>query len=361
MIDQSPHWVVGSQKIYNQLQAWKLAKSISTVPSFYFYEKEYDSMDWTKEPVESWEDLCRERCLELRNKYKKLSLFYSAGRDSHHILRCFAKFNIHLDELIVMDHTLNQLRRQEYINYILPQVKTFVTRFPKTTVKTMYIDEAMYESYYYDAVLEDPYTGTLPIFQPTSYNFYMKNVLRVLDLTHGVILGVDKPRIILENGKFYSSVLDKTMEPFITDLPNLEYFYYAPTMPKLHVKQTWMTLKHIELAYPKNIVDKEFMIDFCGNAHSLKYDEFCLSCGRGPAWNINLGIQNGKSKHKEQGYQPVFLQMQQLAKMRGWKSVNYYMDAFDDLTRNLSSIFNQNDARRGVVGVYGKKYYLKDQ
>jgi len=86
-------------------------------------------------------------------------------------------------------------------------------------------------------------------FQPTNFSCYVKKILHADEPNHGIILGVDKPRIILEDGKYYSTVIDKTMETFITDIPNIELFYYAPDMPKVHLKQSWMTLNHIEKTY----------------------------------------------------------------------------------------------------------------
>ena len=105
-----PHWVVNGERTSSQFDAWRAASKLGIMPSFYFYEEQYDKLDWTKEPTESWDEICYERCITLRQKYKKLSLFYSAGRDSHHILKCFYYFNIPLDEIVLLNlKTNNQL------------------------------------------------------------------------------------------------------------------------------------------------------------------------------------------------------------------------------------------------------------
>jgi hypothetical protein len=99
---QLPHWQVNGEKFNSQFLAWRTASEKNTKPSFYFYDEEYDKLNWTQEPNESWDDICYERCFVLRERYKKLTLMYSAGRDSHHLLRCFIKFKIPLDELILI-------------------------------------------------------------------------------------------------------------------------------------------------------------------------------------------------------------------------------------------------------------------
>src|SRR3990172_5937246 len=92
-----PHWVVGNNQTSSQVNAWKLKLASPDDPMrFYCNEDEYDTLDWTKEPIDSWESLCYKKCVLLRQKYKKLSLFYSAGRDSHHVMRCFIAAGIQL-------------------------------------------------------------------------------------------------------------------------------------------------------------------------------------------------------------------------------------------------------------------------
>ena len=112
-----PHWIVDGQRTSSQFDAWRAASQLGIKPHFHFYEEQYDEMDWTKEPNETWDQLCYERCMTLRNRYKKLSLFYSAGRDSHHILRCFYHFNIPIDELVLVDFQTKPERQYQIINY----------------------------------------------------------------------------------------------------------------------------------------------------------------------------------------------------------------------------------------------------
>ena len=71
-----PHWSVNGEQTSSQIDAWRSAVQANTVPSFYFYEDEYNKLDWTNEPTATWDQLCYDRCMQLRTTYKKLSLFY---------------------------------------------------------------------------------------------------------------------------------------------------------------------------------------------------------------------------------------------------------------------------------------------
>lgn len=391
-----PHWIVNGQRTSSQIDAWRAARGTGKNPYFYFYDEEYDTLDWTKEPTESWEQLCLERCLQLRQRYNKLSLFYSAGRDSHHILRCFYYFKIPLDEILLLNLKTNHIRQDELIRLIYPQVHEFLRAYPNTKVTTVDVGVEEFDNYFVDDWLEKPATAlTHGQFQPTNFSYYVKKILHADEPSHGIILGVDKPRIILEDGKYYSSIIDKTIETFITDIPNIEFFYYAPDMPKIHLKQSWMTLNHIERVYGSSVlytpeqvdplinvklgapvnsfniskptvnkknknITEEFLKEYCGNSHSEYYDDFCISCGRGAAWNVNLGIQNGKSKYKDQGRDKVFQNLIKIGQENNWTSAQNFTDAMNYLKNSMPEIFNKNDPYQGTLGVYSKKYYMKD-
>jgi hypothetical protein len=166
-------------------------------------------------------------------------------------------------------------------------------------------------------------------------------------------------------------------------------------MPKIHVKQSWMVLNHIERNYGKliytpdqldplinsalgahsssfsistptdttkstNTITSEFLIEYCGNAHGDYYDDFCIGSGRGSAWNVNLSIQNGKSKHKNAGRETIHQKVLKTALDEKWKGAYNFTDAMNHLKNEYSHVFNGGDPYLGTLGVYSKKYYMKD-
>ena len=80
-----PHWVVGDKKIYNQFSANQLAfRDNGPAYKFCWLDDVYVKQLWDQEPTELWEELCVERARAIRQKWKKIKLFFSAGRDSGH-------------------------------------------------------------------------------------------------------------------------------------------------------------------------------------------------------------------------------------------------------------------------------------
>jgi hypothetical protein len=69
---------------------------------FYFFDKEFRTVDWSVEPTESLTELYKERALNLREKYEYLILAYSGGHDSTNVLETFYYNNIHLDEILIV-------------------------------------------------------------------------------------------------------------------------------------------------------------------------------------------------------------------------------------------------------------------
>jgi hypothetical protein len=355
---QLPHWQVDGERFNSQFLAWRTASRKNTKPSFYFYEEEYDKLNWTQEPKESWDDICYERCFVLRERYKKLSLMYSAGRDSHHILRCFLKFKIPLDELIILKaHFLSTNKKIEFENYIVPQAKKFLEYFPQCKITVLEDDSSLYENYFKNDFLEKKNSAFANGMFITTLPFRLSAIKHDLH-DNGFIFGVDKPRILLEDGKYYSTVIDKTIEFFMADFPNVEFFYYAPDMPKIHLKQSWMLLNHLEKNYAD--ITSDFLIDYCGNSFSDKYDELCIASGRGPAWNVGLDMQNGKNKYKGAGHSKPMQDVLKYELSTNLEAAWNYRTAMQEMQEKYSHIFNNNDPLLGTIGIYAKKYYMKD-
>jgi hypothetical protein len=357
MISLAPHWVVGENRFYNQIEAWaEIIKSKQTY-RFYFYENEYDRHDWTKEPTDSWDTLVHARCLQLRQQYKALKLFYSAGRDSNHILRSFVKHKIPIDELILMDFSENPIRVKEYNEFVLPMALKYQKINPAVKISTIKVSHQLYENFYSDDWMEKQNTLQLGIFQPINYEWMVRKCTDPAVSSTGFILGTDKPKIQYKDGMVYTAVLDKTLEVFLNNgVDNLEYFYYSPTLPELHIKQCHMLVNYLEEHYPD--ADQKFISEFVDNAHSPYYDEMCIAVGRGAADDVTNACQNGKNKYR--GGHPLFAYISNRAKEEKWASYHHFKEAMNWFHSKYSAAFHSdNPIESGTIGIWGKQYFIK--
>ena len=353
-----PHWIVGDERIYNQLIAWQRINETKREFRFYFYENEYDKHNWSVEPSDSWENLVHTRCVQLRQKYRTLKLFYSAGRDSHHILNSFIKHNIPIDELIVLDQITNEARHWESTQIILPMAERYRVHNPKVKITRVELGEKAFDMYFHNnfTVSETSNSNNHQYFMPCRYDWIAANLTTVDNSGTGYIVGSDKPRFIWKDGNIYTAILDKIIEIFLDKNELIEHFYYAPDLPELHIKQCHQIVNYLEEHYPD--ADARFISKFMDDPHSQYYDEMCIACGRGPAWNINLTLQNGKNKYMN-GKHETLTKIQQYAKDHQWKSYLRWQDSIEYLTTTASEIFKQGDVLNGTVGIWGKEYFIK--
>lgn len=355
-----PHWIVGGEPIYNQVDAWKQITTTKKDYRFYFFEEQYDQLDWTKEPNDDWDTMVTNKLLMLRQKYKKLSLFYSAGRDSHMILRHFYKTGIKLDSIVMLRMLPSKVRMFELENYIMPKVQEFTARYPNTKVNFVTYDESIFKSYFRDGWIYQPHQSMrMNFFFPSDYGWFLKYTLDP-DLNNGYIVGSDKPRLWIEDNKVYSLMIDKTIDPFLTDMPNLELFYYSPDYPELYLKQNWMMLNYLEQNFSDRLTP-EFLNEFiAGKQSAWWYDQLCLSCGRGPAFDLSLSIQNGQSKPTHQKNDPKYAGVLDKALDYKWKAAAVYADSIEQITKELSETLTNGDFYQGVTGILSKKYFMKE-
>lgn len=355
----APHWLIGDKKIYNQWEATRTAfKQGGPAYRYVFLEEQYDTLDWTKEPDETWEELCLLQALRLRNKYKKLKLFFSAGRDSGHIWRVFEQNNIPIDEIIVGYSPYHPQRRYEFENFLYPKAIELCRRHPKMKLRVMSIDLDQFDLQFGN---EDWIEGeqchlNRMLFEPHRYS----RVLPALDPDAtdpqcGYVLGLEKPRIVLLDGHFAFRHLDTDAEVWVFNLPNLEWFYWAPEMPKLFLKQCWMAVNYFESRYPG--ADADFIAKF-QNPWTVYYDEWCKSVGRGPAmiWECGNGVQKVNNN-----YHPSIQASIAYAQNQNWSCYHTWRSIIDDCSRNWSHCFNEGDPMKGRIGIWGKPYLMKQQ
>lgn len=341
--DLLPYWTVDGQVYYNQFSAWLAVGSGNTSRAkFHIYDQAYDRLDWTQEPNQTWDELVRVRCLQLRSQYKHLCLLYSAGRDSHHILRSFANNGIHLDEIIVVDHTLSPLKHPEVNAWMLPLAQQYVKNYnPACRISQIDVDRSSFDDFFTESWTENSVmAGMNGQFQPANYPWLVTHYLgHRMPSGAGIITGVDKPRLMLSGG-WIQSVFYDTMFDWYSS-PNLafEYFYITPNLPELYVKQCHMVVNWWQQHMPN--IDADTIDEFINDPRSGHYDNYNLACGRGPAVDIGFQGQNGLNKYPS-GNHAVFQILHRTAKEQNWSSYNHWRENYNWIKAHTPHAFKTN-------------------
>ena len=73
-----------------------------------FEINDYQYSDDSVIQCKSFDELLKERCIQLRDKYNYLILYFSGGSDSETTLQSFIRSGIHLDEIVTNVFEINE-------------------------------------------------------------------------------------------------------------------------------------------------------------------------------------------------------------------------------------------------------------
>lgn len=246
-------------KIQACFHSLKVQKQVDWV----FNDIEFSLHDWTNEPTESLDQLYDQRSKFLREKYDYLILSYSGGADSHNILMSFIRQGLHIDEILIntmeqgwQPYTTLDARNKSSLNsgaehYLqtIPRLKEVEKYIPRTKITICDLTQHVYDSLLSvgDASWVLQKREALNPIGITRFNYiYFDEVRKRFDREKkiGIILGVEKPKSLIEDGKFYVRFNDRsanmvTIIDHIKDYDNsaIEYFYWSPDCVPLLIKQ----------------------------------------------------------------------------------------------------------------------------
>ena len=229
---------------------------------FNFNDEIFSNYDWSVEPSEDLYEIYKQRAIQLRMKYDNLILYFSGGIDSTTILRIFLDNNIKLDGVVIygtwkLDHKYgkNNLDVAEQnragIPYLKELEKTYNIKIDYHLIDTTEM---------YDNFKDTDWVFTCNTYlAPRMYahNFYWQDPWMQKFLDSGntaFIRGIDKPRIIIEDGEWKLGFLDvqcidsspSGMYDAKNDHHNTEYFFWTPDFPKLLSKQCHIIIDYFE-------------------------------------------------------------------------------------------------------------------
>jgi hypothetical protein len=356
MLTKIPHWIVGEQRYTNQFETWQAMAATKQPARFCLYEDAFDSLDWTQDPAESWDELLRVRCIQLRQKYKNLKLLYSGGRDSHCILQTFIRNQIPIDELLIVNYSRNPVRSVEYANWISPMAHGYLQHNSRAKITTLTIGVEDYKKWYNETWSEKSSANTVRgLFQPSDYSWMIEQQCRVDHSSTGIMCGLEKPDLVIQDNKLFVTNQDAAFLQYFHNVSIMDFFYISPDLPELHLKQAWMIINYIAKHYPN--ADSTFLKNF-QNVHSGYYDELAIAVGRGPAVNINAPEQNGLAKYA--GSHPAFQVLKKIIISESPTSWNRYQENMNWFYKNQDSSIDlaAGDWWCGAKPLQSKYYFV---
>jgi len=211
------------------------------------------------------EDLYRQRAEILREKYKKIRIYFSGGSDSYNILNTFIKNNILIDEIVVRwsndsidgrfhhsnifnNHASNSLFEWDYA--IKPTLDQISKHYPNIKITIEDITTVKIAD-------KEKYT-VKNILSVIEKNSFMRGTLgsvlqrigrgdEVFDFTESVanVFGVEKPILFYINGEFYFAFNDLSFEMFSGHTSSVpEPFYWSVDFPELAIAQACVLALH---------------------------------------------------------------------------------------------------------------------
>lgn len=256
----------------SKIQAALFSAKVNKPITWNFHREFFNTYDWSKEPEKTLDQLYDDRARRLREQYDYLILSYSGGADSHNILMSFVRQGLHIDELIinhmsdawgkfiVLDHkqTASWNTGAEHDLHTIPILKQVQPLIPRTKITVLDLTDNLFDTFL-DAgdaswVLER--TEGLNPLNVTRFNYsYFDEVRKRFDKDHKIamIVGVDKPRILVKNDNVYIMFNDRVVN--IVPVNNhfneytnstLEFFYWSTDAVDMLCKQAHVIKRFIE-------------------------------------------------------------------------------------------------------------------
>lgn len=255
---ERPYYDVAGKVYYNKLEAIRetdrISKATGIGPWFILRFNCFNSLsqcDFSKEPQETYDELCVQRAKQLRDKYKYIRLWYSGGVDSHTTLKSFYRAGVAIDEIVcVRQENLGGYENYEANLVVKPNLQKIQAWFPNTKITDLNYFFNIANNDYDSDKFQSKLQRILPgwhLFRSVACGFDIKQDLldQYYDGNNCELVGEPKPSIIKKNGKWYSYILDNTLEG-VLPLPGLELFHLSRDFPQIYIKQCHMLKNNYE-------------------------------------------------------------------------------------------------------------------
>lgn len=254
---------------YSKLEAIQASEKHNKTLQWNFNDEVYSSYDWSIEPIESLEDLYRDRAQQIRDKYDYLILWLSGGADSANILNAFINNDIKIDEVAsyvnyeATGDKYNFLNGEIY-NVAIPMVEKAKEKQPwlKHTLidlPSLTMDHFAQHGTKFDWIYHMNWYLTPNSMTRQDIKMKIPEWANMINSGKKVCFlhGVDKPRVTCNRnkGQYHFKFVDLidnsvTANMQINDNPWEfdELFYWSPDAPKIPIKQGHVIKQYMKTA-----------------------------------------------------------------------------------------------------------------
>lgn len=356
---RTPHIQVGDRKHLSIYQAWNDIDHSKESFHFNLFDNLWENYNWQAPPTEDWDTLLCRRCLDIRSRFDWVRLWFSGGRDSHLVLESFIKNKIRLDELTVWYNPYDQQRGPEVELIIIPLLKKIKLSNPEIKITILDVRLEDYEKFYnneywLEQQLGHP-GGTWLFYPGQNTTMFLRRPDLFPQRDQGLrdvnIFGMEKPRLTLEDGKWYSQLVEHSFAVHWAPNELTEMFYISPDMPELYAKQIWMLIDHIETKIGP--VEQSWLYKYiAGRVGPKLYDDLSLAIGRKPYTHPSIGLGTNKGRDNR------FTKLVDWAQKTNWAPYKHWHNTLEKLKAEKSD--NWNHKYDHPTGILSKKIFIKD-
>ena len=354
-VNEKLFWICDGVKFTNKWKALEHSHATGKSIHFNFFDEEFSKYNWQIEPPLSWEELLKQRALQLREKYDYIRLFYSGGVDSQTMLETFVKNKIPIEEILVYrgsaatDNCDDEPADDEVKLVALPYLNSIEALIPQTKIRVLetgasWLNDNLTEDYFYEES-----TFALRIWcerhlykrEPDLLKPYEKGLL------HCDLRGGDKPKVFFEDGMFYMAMYDSSR---IWDIGDkfLENFYITPDMPEVHAKQCHMVKNFFKVELAEYSSIKKYFNVF--DTEKLEVVNRLCRVPRYKEVNLGKGITGVLSSKQ--------VIIQERAKKMNRPLFNLWESFLNNEGRVRTERFNDGNILNDFVGIRSQKYPL---
>lgn len=365
------YYQVGNQKTFSKPQAVIWANGDPNKIHYYFMDEVWEAQNWTEPPKQTLAELMRLRCEQLRNKYQHVRVSYSGGYDSQGIVDSFIMAGLPIDGVLVR---IKQYKPTHENRVAIQQAQVLKnTIWPNLKINTVTLTADDFYNFYKEnandwithPVATEPWFAKISLKFLQNYNYdYQQTVDKFVNQTYCDVYGIEKPRLWIENGNWYSTMIDKTIN-WIVDA-KVEHFYISRDLPELHVAQVWAMIDWIE-SMPFDSIDQvnQFLhgLQSFGEQHCTQfnwdiYRDWNLAIGR-TAVHSNFSYYGGGTKgyvHSSPKFHGASGDLLDEARKFNPDVVKIWESQLDDFLKQWpSSTSNTGE----IISCWSQKHYVK--